>query len=86
MKNKNVTRRLKSTNIELPGTVVSIKPGDNFYKHINGRWIQHASIPSFRTSFGVSEEVELLIERQLRQILDKCYKLAEKGEKPSTKR
>jgi len=85
MKNKNITRRLKSTSIELPGSVVSIKPGNNFYKHINGRWLQHASIPSFRASFGVSEEVELLIEKQLRQILNECYKLAEKGEKPSTK-
>jgi putative endopeptidase len=74
------------SNIELPVPLVSVKPGKNFYKYVNGNWLQHASIPPFRTSFGVSEEVELLIERQLSQILDKCYKLAEKGDKPSTKR
>jgi putative endopeptidase len=34
----------------------------------------------------VSEEVELLIERQLETILKKSYTLAEKGAKPSTKR
>jgi len=34
----------------------------------------------------VSEEVERLIERQLETILDKCYKLAEKGERVSTRR
>jgi predicted metalloendopeptidase len=66
--------------------VQSIKPGKNFYKHVNGHWLQHASIPPFRTSFGVSEEVELVIEKQLQTILDKCYLLAEKGEKPSTRR
>jgi putative endopeptidase len=34
----------------------------------------------------VSEEVELIIERQLETILAKCYTLAEKGEKTTTKR
>jgi len=53
---------------------------------VNGHWLQHASIPSYRTSFGVSEEVELIIERQLETILAKCYTLAEKGEKTTTKR
>ena len=86
MKNKNKTRRLRLSNPMLPGPVQSIKPGKNFYKHVNGHWLQHASIPPFRTSFGVSEEVELLIEKQLETILSKCYTLAEKGEKPVTKR
>lgn len=89
MKNKNITRRLKSTKsmrIEVPGPVISVKPGNNFYKHINGHWLQHASIPAFRSSFGVSEEVELLVEKQLETILDACYTLAEKGEKPTTRR
>ena len=86
MKNKNITRRLKPSDPGLPGPVQSIKPGNNFYKHVNGHWLQHASIPSYRTSFGVSEEVELIIERQLETILAKCYTLAEKGDKTTTKR
>lgn len=86
MKNKNKTRRSRLSDPALPGPVQSVKPGKNFYKHVNGHWLQHASIPPFRTSFGVSEEVELLIERQLETILEKSYTLAKKGDKPSTKR
>ena len=85
-KKKNVTRRLKPSNTSLPGPVVSIKPGKNFYKHVNGHWLQHASIPPFRTSFGVSEEVERLIEQQLETLLAKCYTVAQKGASPTTKR
>jgi predicted metalloendopeptidase len=78
-KKKNTTRRLRPSDPMLPQPVGAIRPGKNFYKHVNGHWLQHASIPHFRTSFGVSEEVRLLIERQLETILSKCYKLAEKG-------
>jgi hypothetical protein len=84
MKNKkNQTRRLKP--IEIQEFVKSVKPGTNFYNHINGHWLQHTSIPSFRSSFGVSEEVELVIEKQLRSILAKSYAFSEKGQKPTTK-
>ena len=72
--------------IKIPEFVKSIKPGTNFYTHINGHWIQKTSIPPFRSSFGVSEEVEILIEQQLRVILSKSYSFAEKGQKADTKR
>jgi putative endopeptidase len=79
-------KQLNQLNIEIPAFVKSIKPGNNFYKHVNGHWLQKTSIPPFRSSFGVSEEVEMLIENQLRSILSKCYTFSEKGVKASTKR
>lgn len=82
-KNKDLPQQLKP--IEIPDFVKSIKPGDNFYKHINGHWLQKTAIPPFRSSFGVSEEVERILEKQLRSILSTCYSFAEKGVKPSTK-
>lgn len=88
MKNKhsNKTRRLKSTSIQLPEYLKTVKPGDDFYNHINGNWLKQASIPAFRSSFGVSEEIELTIEKQLETILSKSYSFAEKGAAPSSKR
>lgn len=86
MKMKNKTMRSKASNIELPEYVKSIKPGDNFYTHVNGHWLQNTSIPTFRSSYGVSEEIESKIEKQLSTIMNKSYTLAEHGQKPITKR
>jgi len=86
MKLKNKTLRSKPRKIELPDYVKSVKPGDNFYAHINGHWLQSASIPPFRSSYGVSEEIESLIEKQLTTLMNKSYTLAERGQKPTTKR
>lgn len=79
-------KSIEPLNIEIPEFVKSVKPGNNFYNHVNGHWLNKASIPPFRSSFGVSEEVELVIEKQLRSILSKCYTFSEKGVKASTKR
>lgn len=86
MRTKNKTLKSSNTQIQIPEPAKSIKPGDNFYKYVNGHWLNKTSIPAFKSSFGVSEEVESLIERQLTVILSKSYSLAEKGEKPNTKR
>jgi putative endopeptidase len=86
MKITNKTLKSSNTEIQLPESAKSIKPGDNFYKHINGHWLNRTSIPPFKSSYGISEEVESLIEQQLSVILHKSYTFAEKGEKASTKR
>ncbi len=93
MRDKNKTRKKKSGQkmthesqpIDIPPFLKTVKPGDNFYKYINGAWLKNASIPPFYTSFGVSEEVELSIESQLTEILKKGYVFAEKGRKPENK-
>jgi len=65
--------------------LTSVKAGDDFYKYVNGRWLQAQSIPRFRSSFGVSEEVELIIEKHLFTLFQKSYAFSEKGGKPQTK-
>lgn len=86
MERKNKIQLLKPSSIQVPEPVQSVKPGNNFYTHINGNWLKNTTIPSFRSSFGVSEEIEVVIETQLQTILSKCYSFAEAGVKPSTKR
>lgn len=59
----------------IPAPLKSIKPGENFYKYINGGWQKGASIPSFAGSYGVSEEIE---ERVRGDILESIKRLTRK--------
>lgn len=74
-----------SEEIQLLPPLKTIEPGDDFYKYINGAWLKTTAIPPFYTSFGVSEEVELVLENQLHEILIKAHTFSEKGHKPETK-
>ena len=85
MKN-NIVNKTRKIKITIPATVSSIKPGNNFYKYVNSSWLRTASIPSYSSSFGVSEEVELTIDSQLSKILDMSYKFSEKGSEAHTKK
>ena len=56
--------------IELDARDLDVKPGDNFFRHAGGTWINNFEIPSDRSSYGafnilrdrVDERVRLLIE------------------------
>lgn len=52
----------------------SINPGDDFYNYINGNWIQHAHIPSFISSYSVSEEIEDEVAVKLTKQMTECIK------------
>ncbi len=41
----------------------------DFYKHINNAWLRHVHMPSYLSSYGVSEEIETRIESELSAIL-----------------
>ena len=53
-----------------------IRPGDDFYKYINQKWLQTAKIPPTKSAFGVSEEIEERIEGQTNELLKDCVKRA----------
>ena len=55
--------------ITVPPPVKSIKPGVNFYGHVNSKWIQHVNMPSYRSSYSISEEIEDKIEVNLEKII-----------------
>jgi putative endopeptidase len=71
--------------IVIPPCDTSVKPGDDFFRYVNGKWLKHMPIPTFRSSFGVSEEIELIIQRNLEKILNESTKFSAKGQKPRTK-
>ena len=58
--------------ITVPPPVKSIKPGVNFYGHVNSKWIQHVNMPSYRSSYSVSEEIEDNIGHNLERIIKRA--------------
>lgn len=77
MPNRTRKRKAVPTKPDLPPPVSTIKPGTDFYKHINGNWLRHASMPPYLSSYGVSEEIEDIIDRELMSILTLCRKQVE---------
>jgi putative endopeptidase len=57
---------------DIPPVQASVKPGNDFYKYVNGNWLRHASMPPFLSSYGVSEEIEDIINRELMEILNEA--------------
>ena len=67
--------------ISIPEFNNKISPGDNFYLHINDKWIGNTKIPNFSSSYSVNEEIEDIIQKDLYTIIDKCYNSVKKNEK-----
>lgn len=61
----------------LPNEFESPFRGKDFFKFVNGKWLDSVNVPPYIPSFGVSEELEQSIETVLRGIMDKCMKKAE---------
>jgi len=57
----------------------NIRPGNDFYKHINGNWIRHAHMPSFITSYSVSEEIEDSVAKELFTQIELSVKSLKEG-------
>ena len=57
------------TKPDVPPVSKSIQPGTDFYKFVNGEWLRHVNMPSYQSSYGVSEEIEDEINKELMTIL-----------------
>lgn len=57
----------------------TIKPGNDFYAHINGNWQRHVHVPPHSTSYGVSEEMEEQIAKELQKEMKKSVKEVKNG-------
>jgi len=56
--------------IETANMDSSVKPGDNFFLFINGKWLKTATIPSTETSIGAGRELFDRTKEHLKGILD----------------
>lgn len=72
---KHVQRRKTQKNIfgvrkpVVPPVDITIRPGRNFYLHVNNKWLRQAHLPEDESSYGVSEEIEEQIRSRLLQII-----------------
>jgi len=56
--------------VDVPGLDTSVKPGDNFFRYVNGRWYDTATIAADQTGVGSYSFLNIPQRRLLRNILD----------------
>ena len=65
MRHRHNRTKKQTKEPHIPKPDPRIKPGDDFYKHINASWLRHIHMPAYLSSYGVSEEIEATIEKEL---------------------
>lgn len=55
---------------DLSGMDGTIRPGDDFFRHVGGRWLATAEIPADRSSWGPFYELRAKAEGDVKSILD----------------
>ena len=67
-------RRFGTWGVDLTAQDKSVRPGDNFFRYVNGNWLKTATIPADRASIGGFVELQILSEQRLRAIVDDLRK------------
>lgn len=58
----------------------TVRPGNDFYTYINGNWIRQAHMPSFISSYSVSEEAEDQVAEELQKEVQKAVNAIKNGD------
>jgi putative endopeptidase len=64
----------KKTFVDVSGIDTSIKPGDNFFRYVNGRWYDTAKIADDQTGVGSYSFMNIPQKKLLQNILDSVSK------------
>ncbi len=56
--------------LDLAAGDTSVKPGDDFYRYADGKWLDTTQIPPDRTSWGSFVELADRSEREVREIAE----------------
>jgi len=62
----------KSAGIVLENMDTSVKPADDFFRHVNGSWIDKTEIPDDQTSWGGFNELRKKTDADVLTILNKA--------------
>src|SRR5947209_12954197 len=68
--------------VDLEGMDRTVKPGDDFFKYVNGSWLAKTQIPADKTSYGAFAVLSHLSETRVHALLDKWA--ADKSLKPGS--
>ena len=67
------TRKLRiPSEPNIPPVKQNISPGEDYYMFINSNWLSSANMPSYLSSYGVSEEIEEIVNAELLKIVYDC--------------
>jgi len=69
------TPKLGKWGVDLTSLDKSVKPGDNFFLHMNGGWLKTAQIPADRSSTGSFQDLQILSEERLKTIVADLKKM-----------
>src|SRR5678815_6136892 len=50
----------------------SVRPQDDFYRHVNGGWLAATQIPADKSNYGAFTKLQDDAERDLREILEEA--------------
>jgi putative endopeptidase len=78
--------KLGKWGVDLTSLDKAVKPGDNFFLHVNGGWLQTATIPADRSSAGSFQDLQILSEERLKTIVNDLEKTPEAKLTPEEKK
>ncbi|WP_378737118.1 M13 family metallopeptidase [Nocardia brasiliensis] len=58
------------TGVDMGGADEAIRPQDDLYRYVNGKWLREYQLPPDKTSFGSSSEAFERTQQQLREIVE----------------
>src|SRR5690606_665568 len=56
--------------VDLAGMDPAVKPGDSFFRHVNGRWLETTEIPADRASYNSFTRLTIKAAAQTREIIE----------------
>src|ERR1051326_3455165 len=75
-------KRYGTWGVDLDAMDKSVKPGDDFFRYVNGKWAATAEIPADKTSYGAFAMLRDLSEVRVHEILERFA--ADKNLKPGS--
>ena len=66
---------LGSFGVDLAGMDKSVKPGDNFFKYVNGTWLANTEIPADKSNYGSFNKLGDRSEEQVKAIIQEMAKM-----------
>ncbi|MFC9993605.1 M13 family metallopeptidase [Nocardia sp. NPDC127526] len=55
---------------DMSGSDPAVRPQDDLYRHVNGKWLQEYQLPADKVTFGTFDEVGDRVELQLKEIIE----------------
>jgi putative endopeptidase len=62
--------RFGAWGLDITGMDRTVKPGDDFFRYVNGAWAERTAIPPDRTTYGVSGVLRDIAEVQVRGLIE----------------